>query len=147
MRIETTRGAATAPAWEYTLDATAVRITRVAVASSAAVTVVPPPWDPYDSPAGLRIESATTTVGGKRLTVSFTGAAGSAAEPCGADYIGEAVEGANAVIVIVNIHSNGGACPDIGYPRTTTVELAGPLGDRAVLEVVQGLPVPVTMTT
>ncbi|GAA2643859.1 hypothetical protein GCM10010399_92280 [Dactylosporangium fulvum] len=32
-RIQTTRGPATVPAWEYTLQGTAVRLTRVAVAA------------------------------------------------------------------------------------------------------------------
>lgn len=39
VRIQTTRGPATAPAWEFKLKGTAVRVTRVAVASSSTVTV------------------------------------------------------------------------------------------------------------
>jgi hypothetical protein len=35
----------------------------------------------------------------------------------------------------------------LGARRTTTVGLAQPLGERAVLEVQQGMPVPVTITT
>jgi hypothetical protein len=37
-------------------------------------------------------------------------------------------------------------CPAIGAERKATVNLAQPLGERAVLEVRQGLPVPVTIT-
>jgi hypothetical protein len=37
-------------------------------------------------------------------------------------------------------------CTSVGARRTAEVELAAPLGDRAVLEVVQGLPVPVRLT-
>jgi hypothetical protein len=44
-KIQTTRGPATVPAWEYTLRWTAIRITRVAVDSSAEVVVTLPPWD------------------------------------------------------------------------------------------------------
>jgi hypothetical protein len=39
----------------------------------------------------------------------------------------------------------GGACSLVGYARTAMVELAAPLGQRAVLEVKEGLPVPVAL--
>jgi hypothetical protein len=147
--IETTRGRATAPAWEYSLDGTAVRVTQVAVAGSAIVTVTPPSWDPYNPPGGLAIDSATTTPPGSQLTVTFTGSPGPASQPCGADYGAEAVESANAVVVIVIEHPHAAdeGCPAIGAPRTTTVDLAQPLGERAVLEVQQGLPVRLTIIT
>jgi hypothetical protein len=35
----------------------------------------------------------------------------------------------------------GVSCDMVGYPRETTADLAAPLGDRAVLEVREGLPV------
>jgi hypothetical protein len=148
VRIQTTRGPAMAPAWEYTLKGTAVKVTRVAVDRSAIVTVTPPSWDPYNAPGGLGIESATTTMSGRLLTVAFVGTPGPASEPCGSDYSGEAVESPNAVVIIIweRPHAQNETCPDIGAPRTTTVELAQPLGERAVLEVQQGLPVPVTIT-
>jgi hypothetical protein len=147
-RIQTTRGPATAPAWEYTLRGTAVRVTRVAVAGSAADKITPPSWDPDNPPGGLAIESATTTTPGRQLTVAFTGAPGPGSQPCGADYSAEAVESANAVVVIVIAHPHAAdeTCPAIGARRTTTVDLAQPLGERAVLEVQQGLPVPLTIT-
>ncbi|MEV0809107.1 hypothetical protein [Micromonospora sp. NPDC050200] len=147
-RIQTTRGPATAPAWEYTLRGTAARVTRVAVASSATVKVTPPSWDPYDVSAGLPIDSATTTTPSRQLTVTFTGAPNSGSQPCGADYSAEAIESVNAVVVIVieHPHAAGETCPDMGARRTTTVDLAQPLGERAVLEVQQGLPVPLTVT-
>jgi hypothetical protein len=146
--IETTRGPATAPAWEFTLRGTEVRVTRVAVARSATVIVTPPPWDPSNAPDGLSIESATTSLSSRQLTVTFTGVPDPASQPCGADYTGEAVESANAVVVIVYEHpyAGGGVCPAIGAERTATVNLAQRLGERAVLEVRQGLPVPVTIT-
>jgi hypothetical protein len=145
--IQTTRGPATAPVWEYSLKGTAVRVTRVAVAGSAIVKVTPPSWDPYNPPGGLAIESATTTTPGSQLTVAFTGSPGPASQPCGGDYRAEAVESANAVVVIVIEHRHAAdeACSAIGARRTTTVDLAGPLGERAVLEVQQGLPVPLTI--
>jgi hypothetical protein len=49
------------------------------------------------------------------------------------------------VIVIEQPHAADEDCPAIGAPRTTTVDLAQPLGERAVLDVPQGLPVPITI--
>ncbi len=37
-------------------------------------------------------------------------------------------------------------CPAIGHPRTGTVPLTRPLGERAVLDVLRGMPVTVTTT-
>jgi hypothetical protein len=120
--------------------------TRIAVPAADAIVVNPPPWDP--SPAGMRIDSATWTVAGRRLTVAFTGAPDGADKPCGADYSAEAVESDTAVVVIVIAHPNGfgGACTAVGAPRSATADLAAPLGEGAVLEVTQGLPVPVVLT-
>ena len=132
------------------MKGTAVRVTRVAADSTATIHVTPPSWDPYNSPGGLAIESATTQLPGSRLTVAFTGSPGPASEVCGADYTAEAVESTNAVVIIVWTHLHrgpvGGGCTAIGARRTATVDLAAPLGDRAVLEVQQGMPVAVTVT-
>ncbi len=144
--VQTSRGPATAPVWEFIVQGTAVRVTRVAIA--APVTVVPPPWDPNDPPVGISIESATGTVGGRQLTVKFTGAPAPGDQPCGEDYTAEAVESSSAVVVIVTPHPHGfgEACTAVGAPRTAAVELAAPLGERALLEVREGLPVPVLLT-
>lgn len=144
--VETSRGPATAPVWEFTVQGTAVQVTRLAIA--APVTVVPPPWDADDAPVGISIESASGTVGGRQLTVNFTGAPAPGDQACGADYTAEAVESPTAVVVIVTPHPHGlgEACTAVGAPRTAAVELAAPLGERAVLEVKEGLPVPVLLT-
>jgi hypothetical protein len=151
--IETTRGRAMAPAWEFTLAGTAVKLTHIAVAMSEGVRVTPPSWDPVNSPRGIWIEKASVGPDDRRLTVTFTGSPGPASQPCGADYAGSAVESATGVVVIVtetryvDPHPNGlTGCTAIGMTREATVELSAPLADRAVLEVVQGLPVPVTRT-
>lgn len=146
-RTQTSRGPATVPAWDFTLQGTAVHITQVAISASAKVSVSPPPWDPNDPPVGLSIDSASGTVAGTQLTVTFVGAPGPGSEPCGADYTAEAVESETAVVVIVIEHPNSvaGPCRLVGATRTATVQLAAPLGDRAVLEVKEGLPVPVTL--
>lgn len=146
--FQTSRGPATAPAWEYTLKGTAVVVTRIAVAANNGIVVRPPVWDANDPPTGISVESATGTIDGRTLTVAFIGAPDTADKPCGEDYTAEAVESETAVVVIVTTHSNGfaGACRAVGAPRTATVELAQALGERAVLEVKEGLPVPVVLT-
>jgi hypothetical protein len=145
--VQTSRGPAQAPVWEFTLQGTAVRMTRVAVTD--ATTVVPPTWNPSDPPVGISIEWATGTADGKKLTVGFTGAPGPASQGCGADYTAEAVESQTAVVVIVTKHPHsafGETCSAVGAVRTAEVELAAPLGNRAVLEVREGRPVAVTPT-
>jgi hypothetical protein len=147
--VQTSRGPAIAPAWEFVVAGTTVVVTQIAVAAPDRITVTPPPWDSNDPPVGVSVESATGTVGGRRLTVAFIGAQAGADKPCGADYATEAVESSTAVVVIVAEHMNwpvGGACDDVGYRREATVELASALGDRTVLEVKEGRPIPVTLT-
>jgi hypothetical protein len=144
--IETSRGPATVPVWEFTVQGTAVRVTRVAIANAFAV--VPPPWDPGNLALGPAIESASGTIGGRELTVAFIGSPRPGSQACGEDYTAQAVESDLAVVVIVTSHAHGGigACTSEGALRTATVELAAPLGERAVLEVQQGLPVSVVLT-
>jgi hypothetical protein len=147
--ITTSRGSATAPAWEFVLTGTSVVVTQIAVAAPDRITVTPPPWDSNDPPVGVSIESASGTVGGRQLTVALTGPQEGADKPCGSDYTTEAVESSTAIVVIVTEHANlpvGGACDLVGYRREAPVALAAPLGDRTLLEVRQGLPVPVTLT-
>ena len=140
--VETSRGPATAPVWEFTIQGTSVKVTRVAVAGGTSV--VPPPWDPNDAPEGISIDSASGTPDATHLTVSFVGAPDGADRPCGADYSAEAVESPLAIVVIVVEHRNptAGACLLVGAVRSASVDLASPLGDRTVLEIKQGLPVP-----
>jgi hypothetical protein len=145
--IETSRGPATAPLWEFTIDGTAVKVTHLAIANR--VTVAPPPWDPSDPPGGVWIDSGQGAVSGRELTVAFVGAPRPGDQPCGEDYTTEAVESDLAVVVIVVRHPHltiGGGCTAVGAMRTATVELAAPLGDRAVLQVQDGTPVPITLT-
>ena len=79
--------------------------------------------------------------------MTFVGAPGPASQSCGADYTAEAVESDTAIVVIVHEHPNpgGGACALVGATRTAKVTLASPLGKRAVLEIKEGRPVPVTL--
>jgi len=140
--IQTTRGPATAPVWEFTVQDTAVKLTRVAIANP--VVVAP---DEVGSGLGLSIDSASGSVSGTELTVAFVGAPDPGNMPCGEDYTAEAVESDLAVVVIVTRHPHVtiGACSAVGARRTATATLAAPLGDRVVLDLQQGTPVPVVL--
>jgi hypothetical protein len=142
--IETSRGPANAPIWVFSIEGTAVKVTRVAVDES--VTVDPPPWNADDPPEGISIDSATGREDAKKLAVTFIGAPKGADQPCGADYTAEAVESDLAIVVIVHEQRNPteGVCASAGATRTAKVTLDDILGNRAVLEVKQGLPVSVT---
>jgi hypothetical protein len=144
--VQTTRGPATIALWAYSLAGTSVRLTRPAVAEPP-VRLTPPPWDSTNPPAGLQIDSAVVSADGLTLTANFIGAGTTAQRgACGAAYSGEAVESAHAVVVIIHerFGDRAGNCTMEGYARSAVAELAMPLGDRAVLEDRQGLPVPVT---
>lgn len=145
-QIDTSRGPATGPLWQFTIAGTAVKVSRVAIAN--AVTVVPPPWDPSHPNVGMYIDEASGSVGGRQLTVAFVGAPDTGDKPCGEDYTTEAVESELAVVVIVYRHPHvnvGGGCLGIGATRTAIVALASPLGNRTVLQVLDGTPVSVQL--
>jgi hypothetical protein len=147
VQTATDRGRATAPAWEYELAGTAVRITQVAVAPAVAVVVTPPPWDPDNPPAGLSVESAVVAADDRTVTVHFTGSP-EGTGPCTSDYTARAVESEHAAVVIVEVHPypvpSGQGCSAVGYSRTATLVLAAPLGQRTLLQVVQGTPIQTT---
>lgn len=141
--VDTSRGPAEVPTWVFSVAGLTARLTRVAVDES--VTITPPPWNADDPPIGISIESATGSADSRKLEVSFIGAPGDASKSCGADYTAEGVESELAVVVIVLEHRNAGsgACTLVGAIRTARLTLASRLGDRTVLEIKQGLPVPV----
>ena len=137
--IQTTRGPATAPIWEFTVEGTAVKVRRVAIANPVVVAPDEGGWG-----LGLAIESASGSVDGSDLTVAFTGSPDPGNMACGEDYTAEAVESDLAVVVIVTHHPRvglGEACTAVGARRTATATLAAPLGDRVVLDLQQGTPV------
>jgi hypothetical protein len=142
--VETTRGRATVPIWQFTIQGSRVLITRVAIAGP--VTPQPPPWNANNPPVGISIDSAVGLPADARLIVSFVGAPDPGNKACGADYTAEAVESDLAIVLIVTEHAFpfGGACSAVGAIRTATVQLASPLGRRAVLEVKEGRPVKVS---
>ena len=145
--FQTSHGPATAPAWEFTIQGTDTTIQHLAVAHP--LTVVPPTYDPNTYMLLISIQSATVAADGRMLTVTFEGAPKDAGGSCGADYTAQAVESSTAVVVIVTEHPGFGlsmACSAVGAFRTADATLAAPLGNRAVLEVAQGMPVSVTST-
>jgi hypothetical protein len=138
-----------APAWEFTLQGTDVKVAQLAVAHL--VKIVPPSFDPNGPPQQqlISIRSATGTAGGLTLTVTFEGAPKHAGGSCGADYTAQAVESSTAVVVIVTEHPGFGislGCTAEAEFRTADATLSAPLGNRAVLEIMQGMPVSVTLT-
>jgi len=145
--VETSRGPAEVPTWVYTVAGTTVRVIRVAVDES--ITVDPPPWNADDPPTGVSIEWAKGTEDSRRLEVGFIGSSDDG--PCAESYAAEAVESELAIVVIITGRPQDGAsgspeprlCTAEGSMRTAEIRLADPLGTRAVLEIRQGLPVPV----
>jgi hypothetical protein len=145
--FQTARGPVVAPAWEFTLQGTPVKIQRIAVAHL--VKILPPAYDENNPAQGISIRSATGAAGGRELTVTFEGAPVDAGGSCGSDYTAQAVESSTAVVVIVTEHPHFGVslgCTAVGAFRTADATLAAPLGNRTVLEVTQGMPVSVTLT-
>ena len=147
--FQTVHGQAVAPAWEFTLQGTDVKIAQLAVAHL--VKVAPPTFDPNGPPQQqlISIMSATGTAGGLMLVVVFGGAPKDAGGSCGADYTARAVESSTAMVVIVTEHPGFGlslGCTAEAELRTADATLSAPLGNRAVLEVTQGVPVSVTLT-
>jgi hypothetical protein len=144
--IETSRGPATGPIWEFTLGGTAVKVTRVALADPVAVD----PLFDGDPQIGLAIDSAQGTPRASEVTVGFVGAPDPGDQPCGEDYTAEAVESDLAVVVIVTRHPHfppfGGGCSAVGAARTATATLAAPLGERVVLDLQRGTPLPIDLS-
>ncbi|MEV0715519.1 hypothetical protein [Asanoa sp. NPDC050611] len=139
--LDTVGGRVMAPAWEFTLADSAVRLVGSAVPDGA-VTVLPAFGRPEGHDAAPWLEHARAA-DGPALAVSFAGAIVPADEPCGSDYVGEAVESARAVVVLIAVNRtyDGKRCPMIGGVRSLTVRLRAPLGERTVLQLYTGLPI------
>jgi hypothetical protein len=140
--FQTSRGPAQAPAWEFSLKDTDVKLDQIAVAIQLAVPAVPTPNDQASGPAvaqpwfGPPVQSATVDAGGMTITVTVVGALDAGDKPCGADYTADAVESDTGVVVIVYEHRNTlpASCSAVGYFRTAQVTLAKPLGNRTLID-------------
>jgi hypothetical protein len=148
--FQSSRGPAQAPAWEFSLKDTDVKLDQVAVGLFTA----PPVPTPNDQATGQQVaqpwvgpavQSATVDASGRTLTVTVIGAPGTGDKPCGADYTAEAVESDTGVVVIVYEHRNTlpAMCSAVGALRTTQVTLAKPLGNRTLIDL-QAQPISVT---
>jgi hypothetical protein len=148
--FQSSRGPAQAPAWEFSLKDTEVKLDQVAVESQLAAPAVPAPSEQATGQAaqpwvGPPVQSATVDASGMALTVTVIGAPDTGDKPCGADYTAEAIESGTAVAVIVYEHRNPlpGACSAVGALRTAQVTLAKPLGNRTLIDL-QAQPISVT---
>ncbi|MPQ97849.1 hypothetical protein GB931_07910 [Modestobacter sp. I12A-02628] len=149
-QVSTTRGPATVPAWELTLQDSAVRIVVVAATVVVAAPAAPPLRDVPD--VGQDTTWATAVdVGedGRTLTVHVIGAQEAASEPCGEDYSVSTVADDAAVAIVVVRHPYRGpdsgtfACTLVGADREAVTVLDTDLAGRPVLDVATGLPVAV----
>jgi hypothetical protein len=143
-----TLGMGTTQAWAFTLDNSAVLITRIAVASL--IYPIPPDRDVFHPLGDLSFQTATGRAEGLDLTIGFIVNKKDDSHPCTMNFATETVESKSAVVVILTprpdpIADNSEACVALGSQRTATVHLAAPLGVRAVLESAQGQPVDVTL--
>src|SRR5450759_3780665 len=140
--FQSSRGPAQAPAWEFSLQDTDVKLDQIAVASQLAAPAVPTPNHQASGPAvaqpwvGPPVQNATVDASGMTLTVAVVGAEYGADKPCGSDYTAEAVESDTGVVVIVYEHRNTlpAACSAVGAFRTVQVTLAKPLGHRTLID-------------
>jgi hypothetical protein len=137
VRMPSSRGAATVPAWIFAVEGLRAPVARVAVASSASWTDVlrlPAELLPESPLWADRVESYTGEA--QELTLHFTGGA------CDLSHMGEVYETADAVVVGVAITAKGGTCIAIGIPGTVDIQLKQPVGSRVVLAVSAGQLVP-----
>jgi hypothetical protein len=139
-KFDTSEGSAQAPAWEFSLKDTDVKLDQIAVAESVTPPAPPTPDSqnpPQSAPwVGPAVQSATIDATGLVLTVTFVGAPDAGDKPCGSDYTAEAVESDTGVVVIVFERRNPlpVACSDVGFERTATVTLTRPLGNRTLID-------------
>jgi hypothetical protein len=119
VRLHTSRGEATVPAWLFTVDEFAGPLARVAVAP-AAIRTVPA------TPQMMVGDLGSFTVDGTRLTYPIiTG--------CAKDITPLAYEADDLIVVGAKVTPVDGACPAMAKVEHLTVTLKAPLGDRVVL--------------
>lgn len=142
MDIATSTGTVTVPAWQFSLEGTAVRVLRVAVPLSGLVRATPPSTGQPNPGDGSAVDSFSLLPDGRTLRLRFVGSPDEPG-PCGADYRGEQYASSHAVVVTVlqvprEDTGQDIACTAIGAERTVDVVLADRLGDRTVLNLSGG---------
>ena len=151
VKVQTSRGLASVPAWQFLWtdqDTPIDPVTFVAVKDAVVVGDGDLAGATYD---GDPLELAYGTAQSTSLTVSFVGSPWPGDNPCGAEYSASSVESDRAVAVIIEEHHSASpfpvqtppiACPAVGLVRAISVDLSNPLGERTVLDVAYSKPVP-----
>ncbi len=144
--IETPLGSANAPLWQFEWapgDTPLQPITYVAIRD----VVVLPPSDAHLVRA-MHVQKAYGSAAAADVTVEFIGSPNSGDEACGEDYTAEAVESDRAVVIIVHEESSytgpSVGCTLLGAGRTAVAHLAAPLGQRVLLDIQDGNPIPLS---
>ena len=140
MRVATSRGTATVPAWSFTLQGVSAPVIRAALPPGSYVTEysfrapaeqLGPLGRDFAGAAG-----ATASADGRTLTLVVAGS------PCETTWGGLVAEAGDVVVVggwLHNPHPDA-PCAASLVGRTVTVRLAKPLGDREILDAATGWP-------
>lgn len=134
VRLLTSRGWATVPAWRFTVDGLDFPIQRVAVDPSAVAPLPAPPPDRTGLPEGLDSAAGPVTVDGRTLRY-FIGVG-----TCDTDLRPLVYEDARVVVLGGSARRPPGDCNAAGVLKPVSVRLAAPLGTRPVLDVAWGAP-------
>ncbi|MFP3987139.1 hypothetical protein U9R90_06475 [Streptomyces sp. E11-3] len=139
MTVATTRGPATVPAWEFTLDGYDTPLKRAAVPASK-LPALPVKSSRGTVPGQEIIQLVKASGDGRRLTV----VAGYGA--CDNGPVVTILETTGSVVLIGDVDeredSKDAICTKELLTRQVTVKLDKPLGDRVLLDATTGKPVP-----
>ena len=145
VRVRSSRGWATIPAWRYTFaERPGIQAVQAAVRSAQPPTA----GLTSQSPRAIGIDDARLAPDGRTLTATFTGGAPGDG-PCSENYRAYAVQSSRAVgILVVPVPREQDwqgdvRCTAKGYRRSVTVTLDEPLSDRVVIETMRGTAVTV----
>jgi hypothetical protein len=132
--VLTSRGHARVPAWLFTVDGLGAPIARVAVAPSA-IALLPTPPASVQLP-GVAGADSVISVDGRTITFRIMVSA------CAHGFEPLVYETATSVVVGGTAIPDPGvtACPAIGVMKPVVAQLAEPLGNRLVLDVIGGQP-------
>ena len=149
MRVPTSRGTASVPAWSFTLRGVSTPVIQAALPPGSYVTEYS-----FRAPAEqlgplgkgfVAASEATPSADGRTLTLTL---AGSSCDPLRgkleSTWGGLVAEVGGMVVVggwTHNAHPNAPCVTDL-MGRTVTVQLAKPLGDRVILDAATGWPTP-----
>lgn len=128
VRIQTSRGPAIVPAWQFDVRDVPGTFSRVAIAPTARSSL----------PPALEAAEVSGYQPGEGTTVRLEYTYGACDKPHGA----RSFEADDLVVVDLDIETSDRVCTAVGLGGTTEVTLARPLGERIVLDASSGLPVP-----